>query len=234
MAKKSEIERQLDDLDDLHAKGRITDQEYGIRRSAIMASSPSVASGNSRRGGIFKWGLFGCLGILAVIGVVFIALIAILGAALESADDDAPDSGGDVRVALKVGAVGVIAPEGNGSKQSRVQILQIVDGVPSENQFIQPGPGRKWIGFEVVIENVGTKQVTSLDWTLRDSANLEHRREPWTGASDSALDLAYVDLSPGGRKQGWIYFEVDQAASVQWLRADPNWLLADDLYFDAQ
>lgn len=229
---KSPTEKLLDELDRLAAKGRISPEEYEARRNAIIAGNVA-APPEKKGGGLFKWGFLGCLGILAIIGIFFVILIVAIGAALNDATDDTPDSGGDVRVSLAIGASGAIAPEGNGSKKSKVTILQVVDNVPSTNQFIQPAAGKKWIGLEVEVENVGTAQVTSLDWTLRDTTDQEHERTPWTGAEGSAIDIVYHDLTPGGKKRGWIYFEVDQAAGIKWLRADPNPFLANDLYFDA-
>jgi hypothetical protein len=163
---KSPTEKLLDELDQLAAKGRVSPEEYEARRSAIIGGNVAPPP-EKRGGGLFKWGFLGCLGIIAAIGLFFVLLIVAIGVALNDAADEEPDSGGDVRVALSAGASGVIAPEGNGSKKSKVTVLQVVDNVPSANQFIQPAPGKKWIGFEVEVENVGTSQVTSLDWTLR-------------------------------------------------------------------
>jgi len=234
MAKQSATERMLDELDQLAAKGRITPEEYETRRAAIISGAVQVAPVEKKRGGILKWGMMGCFGIFAAIGIFVIVVFVIIAAALSDAVDDEPDSGGDVRIALATGATGDIAAEGNGSKKSRVTILQVVDGVESTNQFIQPAAGKKWIGFEVLIENVGTQQVTSLDWALRDSKDLEHERQYVVTAEGSNVDIIYNDLTPGGKKQGWVYFEVDADAAIKWLRADPNPFLAHDLYFDAQ
>ncbi|MCC7366159.1 MAG: DUF4352 domain-containing protein [Dehalococcoidia bacterium] len=233
MAKKSPLEQQLDDLERLRAKGTLTDEEYQARRAAIMSAAP--AAPDPKKGGagkgIMKWGALGCLGILGVVGLLFIGLIVLIGAALSGAGDDDPDSGGDVRVALAAGATGVIAPEGNGSKKSQVTIVEFVDPAEAANQFIQPEPGKKWVGFNIAIENVGDKETSAMDWKLRDSKDVEHDREYFTGA-DGQLESIY-DLTPGGKSGGWIYFEIDADATVKWLRADPNPILAHDLYFDA-
>ncbi len=229
---KSGTEQLLDELDKLRAKGRLSPEEYEARRSAIVAGNVAPPA-EHKRGGPFKWGFLGCLGVLAATGLLFAVLIVAIGAAVSGSEDEEPDSGGDVHVALAAGASGVISPEGTGSKKSKVTILQVVDNVPSANQFIQPEEGKKWIGFEIEVENVGTAQVSSLDWTLRDTADLEHGRTAWTGAEGESIDIIYSDLSPGGKKKGWLYFEVDAGAGIKWLRGDPNPFLADDLYFDA-
>jgi hypothetical protein len=235
MAKKSMTEELLDELDKLVEKGRITPEEYQSRRAAILANPAAPAAPEKKGGGgIFKWGFLGCLGIFAAIGILGVLFIVIIAAALSGAADDEDDSGGDVRVALSNGASGEIAAEGNGSKRSKVTILQFVDNVQSTNQFVQPAEGKQWVGFEVVVENVGSKQVGSLDWTLRDSKDQEHNREYVVGATGSHVDVVYSDLTPGGKKQGWVYFEIDADATVKWLRADPNPFLAYDLYFDGQ
>lgn len=234
MAKKSATEQMLDELDRLSEKGRISPEEYATRREAILSGAGPAPGQEKKGGGIFKWGLVGCLGIFAAFGVLVVLVVLLIAAAAGGSVDKAKDSGGDVHVALADGASGEIAPEGNGSKKSRVTILRFIDNVQTTNQFLKPADGKKWVGFEVVIENVGSKQVSSLDWTLRDSKDLEHSREYVVGAEGSNVDVVYSDLTPGGKKQGWVYFEVDADASVRWLRADPNPFLADDLYFDAQ
>ena len=61
---------------------------------------------------------------------------------------------------------------------------------------------------------------------------LVFRRFVTTAGED--LDVIYTDLSPGAKRTGWVFFEIDADASVRWLRADPNPFLAHDLYFDAQ
>jgi hypothetical protein len=235
MAQKSSTERLLDEIDQLAEKGRITPDEYQSRRAAILAGSVQTApEAKKSRGGLFKWGFLGCLGIFAALGIFLVIIIVAIAAAVGSSADKTTDSGGDVRVSLAQGASGEIAPEGNGSKKSKVTILQFVDGIESGNEFIKPAEGKKWVGFEVAIENTGSKQVSSLDWTLRDSLDQEYSRQYVIGAPGSHIDVVYTDLTPGGKKQGWVYFEIDTTATVKWLRADPNPFLADDLYFDAR
>ena len=235
MAKQTMTEQLLDELDKLAERGKITPEEYQTRRAAILTGNvvqPAVPQ-KSGGGGIFKWGALGCLGIFAAIGLFVIVVIVAIAAALGNAADKADDSGGDVRVALAAGASAEIAPEANGSKKSRVTVLQFVDGIESGNAFIVPAAGKKWVGFEVVIENTGTKQTNSFDWTLRDSSDQEHKRQYVMGAPGTHVEVIYSDLTPGGKKQGWVYFEIDAGTTVKWLRADPNPFLAYDLYFDA-
>lgn len=238
---KSQLEQQLRELDQLKRRGVITEEEYEVRRAAVLASpeaAVAVKEGGSAAKGIFKWGFFGCLGIIGAV-VMFVVVIVVLLAAAGSDDDDTPGvpgavgtNKGDVHVALEAGASGEIAPEGNREKRVKISILQVVDGAKASNQFEQPPEGKKWWGAEVVVENVGTKEVTSVDWKLRDSADGEHDRSLVFSAGDSLKPL--FDLTPGGKTQGWIFFEIPQTTTAKWLRADPNMFLKNDLYFDAK
>lgn len=232
MAKKTPTEQLLDEADKLAASGRLSPDEYQARRAAILSGQVTPPGVKSGRGGIFKWGMLGCLGMFAAVGVLVILVLVVLGAAISSTKDSTSDSGGDVHVRLAAGASGEIAPESNGSKKSKVTILKIADPVQSTSQFFQPHEGQRWVGFEVSIENTGSKQVGALQWTLRDSADGEHNRAFVPGAQGADVDIVYSDLSPGGKKQGWVYFEIPVGTTIKWLRADPNPFLADDLYFD--
>ncbi|HEX6029977.1 MAG TPA: DUF4352 domain-containing protein [Tepidiformaceae bacterium] len=229
---KSDLEKKLGELAGLKSRGVITEEEYESRRAALLSDTSAGEEGQRRGGGIFKWGMMGCLGIFAAIGLFVIVVIALLAAAVGGSADKVKDSGGDVHVALAQGAVGEIAPESNGSKKTRVTILQIADGAQSNNQFSQPADGKKYWAVEVEVENVGTREVTSLDWKLRDSADTESDETFVSGVGESLPP--FYNLTPGGKQRGWVVFEIAADASPKWLRADPNIFLAHDLYFDAQ
>jgi hypothetical protein len=80
---KSELEKKLGELNALRAKGVVTDEEYDSRRSALLADTAApLAQGGSKAGGIFKWGLLGCLGMFAAVGLLFIVVIALIAAAV--------------------------------------------------------------------------------------------------------------------------------------------------------
>lgn len=242
VAKKSALEQQLEQLDQLKKRGALTDAEYESRRQAIIVSAPITAQvqPKSGAGGIFKFGFFGCLGVIGAF-VALIVVIAIIAAAGSSGSDDGDtpaqpgETGtnkGDVHVAFAANSSGEIAPDGNKEKRTKVTILQSSD-IASNNQFLKPNAGMKWYGIEVVVENTGTKEVSSLDWKLRDSKDGEHDREIVVGGVGKDLDGVF-NLTPGGKTQGWIYFEIPVDATPKWLRADPNVFLKNDLYFDVK
>jgi len=237
---RSNLEKQLTDLDRLRSRGIVTDDEYQARRAALIAEPANVAASPRRGsivGGAFKFGFLGCLGIMAAV-VAILVVIGILLAAAGSGDSDDGDGGpgdvgtnpGDVHVPLAVGSSGEIAPERNGSKRSRVTILGIADNVTTGSTFVRPAAGQKWWGVEVVVENVGTSEVNAITWKLRDSNDGEHDEAFVVGAGQ-ALDRIY-NLTPGGKAQGWVFFQIPAGAAPKWLRADPNIFLANDLYFD--
>ncbi|HMO95219.1 MAG TPA: DUF4352 domain-containing protein [Tepidiformaceae bacterium] len=232
---RSSFERQLEDLDRLHQRGVLTDEEYAARRATLMASPEMVAQhGGSGAGRVLKWG---CLSIIGVF--VLLVVVAALGAALANDDEPVPSQAGqvgtnpgDVHVALAAGVSGEIAPGNVNEKRIRITVLQIQDDVQSTNQFAKPAAGKKWWGVEVRVENVGTAEVTSPWWKLRDSQDGEYDNTVVVGAGEMLNTL--FNLTPGGRTQGWVYFEIPVAASPKWLRADPNIFLKNDLCFNAR
>ncbi|WP_322796037.1 DUF4352 domain-containing protein [Tepidiforma sp.] len=239
---KSPTEQLLQELESLRARGLVTDEEYAARRQAILSGQvapPPAKSG----GGFFKKVGIGCGALIGIVIVIAIIAAAAGGGSGDDDSDTAASSGGtpgagtnrgDVHVTLAPGVSGEIAPDGSPERKSRVTIVQIQDPVVSTNPFSQPKAGMRWIGIEVIHENVGTKEVSSLDWKLRDTNDNEHEEDvigPVVDLPD--LDPIYSDLTPGGKKQGWIYFQVPEGAGIKWLRADPNTFLKNDLYFDA-
>ena len=235
MAKQSELEKRLQEASDLHAKGVLNDEEYATRRTAIMSSPTSAVA--TKKGGfpIFK---VGCLGIIVLVVIVVIAAAASSGGDDKKASVTNLTPGavgtnkGDVHITFAANTFGMIAAEGNDNRKSKVTILQSSDNVASSNQFSKPAAGKKWWGMEVEVENVGTAEVTSLFWKLRDSKDGEHD-QAFVAGGGQGLDPLF-NLTPGGKTKGWVYFEIDIDSSPKWIRADPNPFLKNDLYFDVK
>lgn len=223
---KTPIERQLKELDQIRKKGVLSDEEYATRREAILVST--AEPDHKKRGGPLKWGFLGCLGIMGAIGAVVVAVVILIAVA---SGGSSSGGGDDVHAAFATGSSGVISPEGSGDKKTKVTILDIKDPATSDNEFQQPADGKKYIAIDVEVENVGEHETSWLSWKLRDSKDQEHDDTLVTGMGDS-LDAMY-NLTPGGKTQGWVVFEVDEDASVKWVRADPSIFTAGDLYFDA-
>lgn len=243
VANASEIEKQLEQVDHLFANGKISDGEHRTARAAILAGTATANSplrGGSRTRTLFKWGAFGCLGIVGAVLASLIAIALIVALAKSGDDDDSASAQpgqvgtnkGDVHVGLAVNASATIAPEGEPNRTIRVTIVEIAGNVTSSNGLVKPPSGMKWWGMEVLVENVGTAEVPSPVWKLRDTTDFEHERTTVAGAEKS-LDVLY-NLTPGGKAQGWVYFEVPVDASPKWIRVDPNGLRKNDLYFDVK
>lgn len=232
---KSPTEKLLQELDQLRARGLVTDEEYAARRQAIISGQVQLPAEKSGGGFLKKVGI-GC-GALIGVFIVIMVIAAAAGGGSDSGSGGSSSSASksaDVRVTLAEGAVGEVAPEGNEARKSRVTIVRIMDPVVSTNQFSQPKAGMRWVGFEVIHENIGTREISSLTWKLRDTNDNEHAQDVMGPVVDMPdLEPFYADLTPGGKKQGWIYFQVPEGAGVKWLRADPNTFLKGDLYFEA-
>src|ERR1035437_8618536 len=96
MAKQTQLERRLAELDKLRAKGILTDEEYASRRAAIVASpeaTVAVKEGGSKARGIFKWGFFGCLGMIGAITAFFVVIAVIVAAAGGGSSSNSSESG---------------------------------------------------------------------------------------------------------------------------------------------
>ena len=209
-----------------------------LRRIPFEWYSKGCWHGVSTVKGICKCGFVGCLGAVGAVFVLLLVVIVVIALAVGSTEDDDGIPGqvgtnsGDEHVSLAVGTLGEIFPDGNSGKRSRITILQIDDQVESDNAFSQPSDGKKWWWVEIEVENVGTKEVTSPTWKLRDSDDGEHDEAFVVGAGEP-LDVLF-DLTPGGKTKGWIFFEIPEGVSAKWLRAGPNFLLKNDLYFDSE
>jgi hypothetical protein len=230
-----QLEDGLETLASLRDRGLLSDEEYRQQRRALLATAFGGAQADSARGVVrlLKWSGIGCAGltllsILLVLAAGAVAFVVVLRAF----DDPAEDSGGDVRVLLAEGTSAEIAPERNGSRRSRVTIIQIADGPAGNSAFINPPQGQRYWAALVSVENTGDREVRAIDWSLRDSTGLESRRELVHDAGDN-LPFDYR-LTPGGRAEGWVVFAIASDATPVWLRADPDRILAHDLYFDAE
>ena len=78
MAKKTDLESRLEELDKLKSKGTITEDEYATRRAAVMTEAPAPTV-VVKKGG-FPFSRVGCLGIIGVVVlVIIIAAVASSG-----------------------------------------------------------------------------------------------------------------------------------------------------------
>ncbi len=193
-----------------------------------------------RRSPWLKRGAIGCAGLLGLCVVIAIAMSFAgggedddvddaVGAVTDAAQSANPGNDEDVRVPLTEGSSGQVEHEDD--RISKVTIVRILDDVQSDNQFLEPATGNKYWGVEVIVEAVGEKAISSGSWKLRTADGFEYERKYAVGVGQ---DLQITgDLTPGGKAQGTVVFEVPEGATPEWLRYDPNMFLDGDLFFDA-
>jgi hypothetical protein len=212
--------------------------ESVLRPAISVAAPPAQKSG----GGFKRFLKFGCLGLLGLIVLVVVITLAAGGGGDD--DDDVASNGGgasnatsqsggsesDTHAALTEGTSAEVEAEDD--RRHKITIVKITDDAQSDNQFLQPDAGNKYWAVEVLHEAVGDKAVRSGTWKLRTADGFEYDQEFVTDIGTS-LDPIY-ELTPGGKKQGVIVFQIPEGAQIEWLRFDPNQFMRDDLYFDAQ
>ncbi|MFA3784223.1 DUF4352 domain-containing protein [Melioribacteraceae bacterium 4301-Me] len=111
------------------------------------------------------------------------------------------------------------------------KVVKIVDNYVSENQFVKPDEGKKYIAFEIVVDNTkGSKSITvpSMMIKLKDKEGYEY-----------SIDMISAMIKPsfegtadaGDLTRGWIGFEVPKSTKLDDLKiayrgfADKtNWL----------
>ncbi len=107
---------------------------------------------------------------------------------------------------------------------------QVVDPWVSDNQFEQPDPGKRFLAFDVTIQNVGksgTHDANPFNFKLTDSESFAYE----TSFFGPDPQLHSTDLGSGEKTRGWVPFEVNQNASLAVLKYDPNMFTTDDIEF---
>jgi len=98
------------------------------------------------------------------------------------------------------------------------KVVKILDNYISDNQFMKPDEGKKYIAFEVVVDNSkGSKSITvpSMMIKLKDKEGYEY-----------SLDMISTMIKPtfegttdaGDLTRGWIGFEVSKSTKIDDLK----------------
>lgn len=112
----------------------------------------------------------------------------------------------------------------------RVTLNGIVDPWVSDNQFIQPDPGKRFVAFDVTIQNTGesgTHHCNPFKFSLSDAEAFAY--EATFGWADPSLNA--VDLGSGQKTRGWVTFEVNEGTRLEMLKYDPGIFTTDDIEF---
>lgn len=112
-----------------------------------------------------------------------------------------------------------------------VTLREFKDDVESENEFIKPDEGNKFIQIEMEIENQSDKKSnvsTILQMTLKDKDGIKYNQKS-LGSSSGQLD---GDLLAGDKVRGFISYEVPQDFSGGRFIYEPSFLSQDSIVFE--
>ena len=111
----------------------------------------------------------------------------------------------------------------------RVYLNAIQDPWTSDNQFIKPDAGKRFVSFDVTVEffnDSGTHGANPFNFGLSDKQSFAY--DPTFYGPDPRL--ASVSLRPGEKTRGWVTFQVTSGTLLQRLRYQPNFL--KDIYIE--
>lgn len=110
----------------------------------------------------------------------------------------------------------------------RITLNETVDPWVSENMFIQPDPGRRFVAFDVTIEQVGGSHLASeFNFQLTDVEGFAYD----TAFLGAEPPLQMIDLGKGQKTRGWVTFEVNEGTPLKLLKYDPNPFTTKDIEF---
>ena len=115
----------------------------------------------------------------------------------------------------------------------RVYLNAITDPYTSDNQFIKPGAGKRWVSFDVTVEyfnDSDTHSANPFNFGLSDTQSFAY--DPTFSGPDPKLGA--VELRPNEKTRGWVTFEVGETAKLQSLRYKPNVFKDSYIEFDFQ
>jgi len=95
----------------------------------------------------------------------------------------------------------------------RVTLNEIRDPWISDNQFIQPASGKRFVAFDVTIENTsgsGSHGANPFNFKLSDAQDFAY--EATFGGPEAAL--GHTDLGGGQKTRGWVTFEVNEGTPL--------------------
>ena len=115
----------------------------------------------------------------------------------------------------------------------RVYLNTINDPWTSDNQFIKPDAGKRFVYFDVTVEyfnDSDTHGANPFYFGVTDTTAFAY--DPSLFGPDPQMHA--VDLRPNEKTRGWVTFEVNQTAQLQKLRYKPNVFKDDYIEFNFQ
>ena len=114
----------------------------------------------------------------------------------------------------------------------KITVVHITDNIRSSNELETPKDGNKLIAFDILVENVGTKDVSQGEWKLRGTNGFEYD-QVFAPVGFDPDALSFSNLSPGAKTEEVVVFEVPADVQPKFLRFVPNMFMKSKLFFDA-
>jgi hypothetical protein len=126
----------------------------------------------------------------------------------------------DVHLPATSGSTGKVVYTDN-SSSGAITFVRFVDPAKSTNQFEQPQAGNKYVAMEVIIQNTGTVDVSLsvYPYLLRATDGFEYPGDQESGVGQP---ITTDRLTPGGKRQGFVVFEVPSGAKPKFVRYKPD------------
>ncbi|MFE0219468.1 DUF4352 domain-containing protein [Streptomyces albidoflavus] len=122
-----------------------------------------------------------------------------------------------------------ITLEGLGDEKIEVTVVKVVDPAKSNNEFMAPEDGNRWLGVQFQLVNVGEKAYQDSPASGMQVADKEGQMFGMAfGEVDAGPALASnVRLAPGAKALGWVTFEVPEGVKVSQVQVALSSGLAD-------
>jgi len=145
-------------------------------------------------------------------------------------EEEAPEAPSIERIVA--GVPGAVAE----AEGVRITLNDIVDPWVSPSEFApdEPDPGKRFVAFDVTIEYVkesGTHFACDINFTLTDAEAFAYEYELLFDL-EPAFDC--IGLGGGQKTRGWTGFEVNEGATLDLLKYDPDIFTTDDIEFQFQ
>lgn len=107
----------------------------------------------------------------------------------------------------------------------RVTASSVIDPVYSDNEYVAPAPGKRFVGVELILENVGK---TGVNETPPNAARLIYGNDRQATSayvlSDECDILGFTDvnLAPGDRRMGCVAFEIPEGDAPRKIQYTPT------------
>jgi len=111
----------------------------------------------------------------------------------------------------------------------RITLNEVADPWVSDSMFARPASGRRFVAFDVTIEQVGGSHLASqFKFQLTDAEGFAYDPELFSGPEP---DLRSIDLGKGQKTRGWVTFEVSEGTPLKLLKYDPELFTTKDIEF---